>query len=179
MGRLPRHWQSSGHENGSERTGRVLNVGAVADGARTAVVHHCNLCALRLRKLEFDRDTDWRDWGASTKQETGISATRSSSHAGWHHGKLDVGFDRWHVAVSHSPVISHRRKTFSILAPTSASRSLLVRRKADIIEAIMASITLRKSELRQKAQLMSSSEIDRTLVRMAHEIVERNGGIEG
>jgi pyrimidine operon attenuation protein/uracil phosphoribosyltransferase len=81
--------------------------------------------------------------------------------------------------VSHSPVISHRRKTFSILAPTSASRSLLVRRKADIIEAIMASITLRKSELRQKAQLMSSSEIDRTLVRMAHEIVERNGGIEG
>jgi pyrimidine operon attenuation protein/uracil phosphoribosyltransferase len=56
---------------------------------------------------------------------------------------------------------------------------LLVRRKADIIEAIMASITLRKSELRQKAQLMSPSEIDRTLVRMAHEIVERNGGIEG
>lgn len=43
----------------------------------------------------------------------------------------------------------------------------------------MASITLRKSELRQKAQLMSPSEIDRTLVRMAHEIVERNGGIEG
>ena len=32
--------------------------------------------------------------------------------------------------------------------------------------------------LRQKAQLMSSSEIDRTLVRIAHEIVERNGGIE-
>jgi pyrimidine operon attenuation protein/uracil phosphoribosyltransferase len=31
--------------------------------------------------------------------------------------------------------------------------------------------------LRQKAQLMSSSEIDRTLVRIAHEIVERNGGI--
>lgn len=30
--------------------------------------------------------------------------------------------------------------------------------------------------LRQKAQLMSFSEIDRTLVRIAHEIVERNGG---
>jgi pyrimidine operon attenuation protein/uracil phosphoribosyltransferase len=30
--------------------------------------------------------------------------------------------------------------------------------------------------LREKAQLMSSSEIDRTLVRLAHEIVERNNG---
>jgi pyrimidine operon attenuation protein / uracil phosphoribosyltransferase len=36
-----------------------------------------------------------------------------------------------------------------------------------------------KSGLRQKAQLMSASEIERTLVRLAHEIVEKNGGIEG
>src|ERR1700757_3750869 len=36
-----------------------------------------------------------------------------------------------------------------------------------------------KSALRQKAQLMSASEIERTLVRLAHEIVEKNGGIEG
>jgi pyrimidine operon attenuation protein/uracil phosphoribosyltransferase len=47
------------------------------------------------------------------------------------------------------------------------------------MQAIMASNTLQKPALRPKAQLMSSSEIDRTLVRMAHEIVERNGGIEG
>src|SRR5437762_4994272 len=33
--------------------------------------------------------------------------------------------------------------------------------------------------LRQKAQLMSASEIERTLVRLAHEIVEKNNGIEG
>ena len=32
--------------------------------------------------------------------------------------------------------------------------------------------------LRQKTQLMSASEIERTLVRLAHEIVERNGGVE-
>jgi len=32
---------------------------------------------------------------------------------------------------------------------------------------------------REKAQLMSASEIDRTLVRLAHEIVERNNGAEG
>jgi pyrimidine operon attenuation protein / uracil phosphoribosyltransferase len=35
-----------------------------------------------------------------------------------------------------------------------------------------------KSGLRQKAQLMSSSEIERTLVRLAHEIIEKNGGSE-
>src|SRR5437660_11968228 len=36
--------------------------------------------------------------------------------------------------------------------------------------------TSAKSGLRQKAQLMSASEIVRTLVRLAHEIVENNGG---
>lgn len=33
--------------------------------------------------------------------------------------------------------------------------------------------------LREKAQLMSASEIERTLVRLAHEIVEKNNGVEG
>jgi len=32
--------------------------------------------------------------------------------------------------------------------------------------------------LREKAQLMSPSEIERTLVRLAHEIIEKNNGIE-
>ncbi len=36
----------------------------------------------------------------------------------------------------------------------------------------------RKTGLRQKAQLMSASEIERTLVRLAYEIVEKNGGVE-
>jgi pyrimidine operon attenuation protein/uracil phosphoribosyltransferase len=34
-----------------------------------------------------------------------------------------------------------------------------------------------QSNLREKAQLMSSSEIERTLVRLAHEIIEKNNGI--
>lgn len=38
--------------------------------------------------------------------------------------------------------------------------------------------TAQRFELREKAQLMSASEIDRTLLRMAHEIVEKNGGVE-
>lgn len=37
----------------------------------------------------------------------------------------------------------------------------------------------RQTALRQKAQLMSASEIERTLVRLAYEIVEKNGGVEG
>ena len=32
--------------------------------------------------------------------------------------------------------------------------------------------------LREKAQLMSASEMERTLLRLAHEIVEKNGGVE-
>ncbi|MEO6924360.1 MAG: bifunctional pyr operon transcriptional regulator/uracil phosphoribosyltransferase PyrR [Bryocella sp.] len=35
---------------------------------------------------------------------------------------------------------------------------------------------VRSSRLREKGRLMSSSEIERTLVRLAHEIVERNDG---
>ena len=34
----------------------------------------------------------------------------------------------------------------------------------------------RQSSLREKAQLMSASEIERTLVRLAHEIIEKNNG---
>ncbi|MGD0693931.1 MAG: bifunctional pyr operon transcriptional regulator/uracil phosphoribosyltransferase PyrR [Terriglobia bacterium] len=36
-----------------------------------------------------------------------------------------------------------------------------------------------KARVHEKSQLMSSSEIDRTLLRLAHEIVERNNGGEG
>lgn len=36
-----------------------------------------------------------------------------------------------------------------------------------------------KMGVREKSQLMSESEIDRTLVRLAHEIVERHNGVDG
>src|SRR3954451_24165173 len=36
----------------------------------------------------------------------------------------------------------------------------------------------RNTPVREKAQLMSGSEIERTLVRLAHEIVEKNNGVE-
>ena len=37
---------------------------------------------------------------------------------------------------------------------------------------------LRQPELQQKAQLMSASEVERTLIRLAHEILEKNNGVE-
>jgi pyrimidine operon attenuation protein / uracil phosphoribosyltransferase len=36
-----------------------------------------------------------------------------------------------------------------------------------------------KDGVQEKSQLMSASEIDRTLVRLAHEIVERHNGVDG
>jgi len=36
----------------------------------------------------------------------------------------------------------------------------------------------RPVEIRQKAQLMSASEVERTLIRLAHEILEKNNGVE-
>jgi pyrimidine operon attenuation protein/uracil phosphoribosyltransferase len=43
---------------------------------------------------------------------------------------------------------------------------------------INAKTTPRKTGLRQKAQLMSASEIERTLVRLAYEIVEKTGDVD-
>jgi len=39
--------------------------------------------------------------------------------------------------------------------------------------------TARQTALTQKSQLMSPSEIERTLVRLAYEIIEKNGGVQG
>ena len=39
-------------------------------------------------------------------------------------------------------------------------------------------IVMNTPPVREKTQLMSASEIDRTLVRLAHEILERNNGVE-
>ena len=43
----------------------------------------------------------------------------------------------------------------------------------------MSSRTLGRSfEIHQKAQLMSASEVERTLIRLAHEILEKNNGVD-
>jgi pyrimidine operon attenuation protein/uracil phosphoribosyltransferase len=42
-----------------------------------------------------------------------------------------------------------------------------------------ANVKPKVAELREKSQLMSASEIDRTLVRLANEILERNNGLAG
>lgn len=42
----------------------------------------------------------------------------------------------------------------------------------------MTKASSRSSNLREKSQLMSASEIERTIVRLAHEIVEKNNGAD-
>jgi pyrimidine operon attenuation protein/uracil phosphoribosyltransferase len=42
-----------------------------------------------------------------------------------------------------------------------------------------ADVKSKVAEIREKSQLMSTSEIDRTLVRLANEILERNNGLAG
>src|SRR5215467_13468266 len=41
----------------------------------------------------------------------------------------------------------------------------------------MSKPTTRPNHLREKGQIMSASEIERTIVRLAHEIVEKNNGV--
>jgi pyrimidine operon attenuation protein/uracil phosphoribosyltransferase len=41
----------------------------------------------------------------------------------------------------------------------------------------MTKASIQPSNLREKAQILSASEIERTLVRLAHEIVEKNNGV--
>ena len=49
---------------------------------------------------------------------------------------------------------------------------------SDPITTTAATPSTPKPHLREKGRLMSSSEIERTLVRLAHEIVERNNGCD-
>ena len=42
----------------------------------------------------------------------------------------------------------------------------------------MSKLTTRPNHLREKGQIMSASEIERTIVRLAHEIVEKNNGAD-
>jgi pyrimidine operon attenuation protein/uracil phosphoribosyltransferase len=47
---------------------------------------------------------------------------------------------------------------------------------SDLTSSAAATPSASKPQLREKGRLMSASEIERTLVRLAHEIVERNNG---
>ncbi|MGO9272105.1 MAG: bifunctional pyr operon transcriptional regulator/uracil phosphoribosyltransferase PyrR [Terriglobia bacterium] len=47
------------------------------------------------------------------------------------------------------------------------------------MENAAAEVRSPKENVREKSQLMTASEINRTLVRLAHEILERNDGVDG
>jgi pyrimidine operon attenuation protein/uracil phosphoribosyltransferase len=46
-----------------------------------------------------------------------------------------------------------------------------------MMRAVMPKVSTHSPNLKEKAQLLSGSEIERTLVRLAHEIVEKNDGV--
>ena len=60
----------------------------------------------------------------------------------------------------------------------SANKELAGPPRPCVSSCVMSKSTAHEFELREKAQLMSASEIERTLLPLAHEIVEKNGGIE-
>lgn len=60
----------------------------------------------------------------------------------------------------------------------SANKQLAGSYAACVSSDVMSETTAHQFGLREKAQLMSASEIERTLLRLAHEIVEKNGGVE-
>jgi hypothetical protein len=66
-----------------------------------------------------------------------------------------------------------------VLAPGRPGVLLVTRPGTAYHATIMSGENVaRKTSLREKAQLMSASEMDRTMVRLAHEIVEKNGGVD-
>jgi pyrimidine operon attenuation protein/uracil phosphoribosyltransferase len=77
-----------------------------------------------------------------------------------------------HGAPEHSLVVS-----FTIDAGLRLGLALIFPHAYDA--AFMNSRTPGRSvEIREKAQLMSASEVERTLIRLAHEILEKNNGVE-
>ncbi len=69
-------------------------------------------------------------------------------------------------------------RTYHVL-PTAILDCLAPTRPAAYDAAFMSShVPKRPVEIREKAQLMSASEIERTLIRLAHEILEKNNGID-
>jgi CNT family concentrative nucleoside transporter len=61
LARLRGHRQPAGHAHGAERSCGVLHAGAATGDPRSALVHHCNLRAVRLREFWFYRNPDRRD----------------------------------------------------------------------------------------------------------------------
>jgi len=50
--------------------------------------------------------------------------------------------------------------------------------QTDSVSSLRMSKATRPNHLREKGQIMSASEIERTMVRLAHEVVEKNNGAE-
>ncbi len=64
-----------------------------------------------------------------------------------------------------------------MIAATEGASQLLPDAAMRMIANGMLKVSTQSPNLREKSQLLSGSEIERTLVRLAHEIVEKNNGV--
>ena len=99
-------WDAAGHSHGAERACRILHARTDESGARSSLVHHCDVCAVRLRKPQLHRNPDWRHRSARSEQEGRTGAARHSRDVGGNHGEPDVGIDCGDAAVT-SAVAEH------------------------------------------------------------------------
>src|SRR5712692_9515947 len=79
--------------NGPERVSGIFLPRADEGIPRSAFVHHCDVCALRLRELQLHRHADWRHRGAGSEPEIAARQVWHPRDAGGHDGQPDVRFD--------------------------------------------------------------------------------------
>ncbi len=94
------HRQPAGHAPGVERIRGVPEARADESAARSAIVHHRDLRAVRVCEFQFDRDSDRRHRRAGAHPQERSGAARTARRGRRNHGELHVGLHRGNVAVT-------------------------------------------------------------------------------
>ena len=79
LARLPRRRQPARHAHGAQRTGRVLHARTAESHARSALLHHRHVRALRFRQPQLDRNSDRRHRRARARTGAAIWPVSASA----------------------------------------------------------------------------------------------------
>ena len=90
--------QSSGNAHGDQRTGGLRHAGRTEGHSRSPLLRHRDFRAMRLRKLQFDWNSDRRHQRPCAQQARRAGEARLPCHDCGHHGQSDVSFDCGHPA---------------------------------------------------------------------------------
>ncbi len=88
-----------GDAAGPQRIRGVPETRADEGDTRSAVLHHRDLCALRIRQLQFHRHPDRRHRCSGAESQVGSGAAGAESGGGGNDGEFHVGLHRRNVAV--------------------------------------------------------------------------------